>query len=168
METKPKSYVQAAFEVANTEGNMELYKKFRKVDARPAIEGEVVVTMIDGEEETKNTAKKGDMVVRTKKNGALYIISGDKFHKRYKDGHGEQDEYGYVEYTPIGETYAFEYHGESFKFIAPWGEEMLVNDGDYICAPEADNLDDIYRIERGEFKDTYEVVETKNSGILGD
>ena len=156
METKPKKYVQAAFEVANENNKVNLYKKCRRVSARSAVEGEVIVTIIDGEQETTNTAKKGDMVVRTKKSGAEYIIGGDKFRERYTIC--DEDENGYSDYDPIGETYAFKYEGESFTFVAPWGEDMIVNDGDYICAIDPDDLEDIYRIEKGEFEDTYRVV----------
>lgn len=156
MDTKPKEYVQAAFEVARSDDKVDRFKKFGEIQSRSAVEGEEIVTVIEGEEETKNTAKKGDMVIRTKKNGAEYIIGGKKFEDRYEDLGSETDRDGYSKYKATGETYAFKYEGETFKFVAPWGEDMIVNDGDYICAPNLEDLDDIYRIEKGEFIDTYE------------
>ena len=47
-----------------------------------------------------------------------------------------------------------EYEGnESVVFVAPWGERMILNRGDYVVSdgPEA-----FYRIARSEFDDTYE------------
>lgn len=47
---------------------------------------------------------------------------------------------------------------EKFTFDAPWGEPMLVEDGDYIAVADINNLDDIYRIEQESFKKTYKKV----------
>lgn len=61
-------------------------KSFRKsgvVFARPASLGEVVVTSIGGEVETRNFAKDGDWVV-TNQTGESYIISSDKLQSRYE------------------------------------------------------------------------------------
>lgn len=157
METVPISYVQAAFAVARDEDKVDHYEKFKKVDARPAIEGEEIVTIINGEEETKSTAKKGDFIVRSKgKNKEEYTVDGDKFKKRYEIVEGsEADEDGFQEYDPTGDCYAFKYDDDDFTFVAPWGEDMIVKSGDFIASIDLENLDDIYRIEKDEFIDTY-------------
>ena len=50
---------------------------------------------------------------------------------------------------------AFCYHGETIEFVAPWGEKMLCEDGDYIASPPNGSPDDIYRIEKETFAQTY-------------
>jgi hypothetical protein len=157
METKTKQYVQVLFEGAKNAGEVERYVKFQNIDARPAKEGEKIVTNIGKEKETENAAKKGDFVIRAKtKNKEEYIISGDKFHKRYIPAENkEEDKDGFKEYTPIGDCYAFEYKGGSFKFEAPWGDDMIIHDGDFLASTGMDKPDDIYRIARNEFHETY-------------
>ena len=58
------------------------YRKKQTVAIRPAVPGEVVETVIDGQRETVNTAKAGDYVVRGTK-GEHYIISAETLAERY-------------------------------------------------------------------------------------
>lgn len=51
---------------------------------------------------------------------------------------------------------AFKYEGEPFKFIAPWGEEMICYEGDML-ARTIGKKTDIYRIEKDAFSLTYKV-----------
>lgn len=110
-----------------------------------------VDTIIDGKLETTNTSKDGDyLIIGTK--GEKYLIDKDKFKKRY----------AFVTRTPLGDKYkaignvfAIKYEGPTFKFKAPWGEDMLCESGDYICSTSMSNLDDVYRIEKDAFVKTY-------------
>lgn len=136
------------------------YKKFGEISARPAVVGEHVVTIIKGEKETENTAKEGDFVV-TGVLGEQYIISGEKLKARYKKT-SRKDADGISIYIAVGKCYAAEYKGETFSFKAPWGEDMIVNKGDYIVTPNLlygkINVYDVYRIEREAFFATYKKV----------
>lgn len=104
-----------------------------------------IVTSIDGQVETINHANIGDYILSGPK-GENYVLTPEKFFKRYvvKDGLAKA----------IGSTYAKEYKGESFNFVAPWGEDMICNNGDYLATTVVGS-DDIYRIEREVFHQTY-------------
>jgi hypothetical protein len=151
------SEVQDMFRQALKDHNVKHYAKFKKVDARESDGGEEITTFIKGKEETKNITKKGDFVVRAQtESKEKYIVEAKVFNKRYtKNPEAKPDKDGFVEYFPIGEVFAFEYHGKDFSFNAPWNEEMKVVDGDFIGAPDPRNLSDIYRIERETFFNTY-------------
>jgi hypothetical protein len=129
------------------------YRKRQNVVIRPAIPDEVVETVIDGERETVNTARAGDFVVRGTK-GEQYIISSETQAERYGAAVGAIRADGFREYEAKGTLHAFCYQGEPFKFVAPWGEDMIVNPGDYIGTPEIGS-DHIYRIEKNAFAETY-------------
>lgn len=131
---------------AKEKGLVKKYNKYGDVKARPAKNGEHIVTVIDGKVETRNTAKQGDYVL-TGPAGENYIVEGKTFKARYtkvKTG----------VYKPIGSCNAFQYKGEAFEFKAPWGEKMLCEKGDYLASIESD-LSDIYRIESSVFGKTY-------------
>ena len=112
--------------------------------ARPAVAGEVIDTIINGEVETSNTANEGDMII-TGLAGEEYIISGNKFHKLYVlvSGNTYQTKPDSVQAVEVS---------DSFSFLAPWGSEMICNVGDYIVYR---SQEDVYRIERTEFLKTY-------------
>ncbi len=112
--------------------------------ARPAIAGETVVTVINGEVETSNNANEGDMII-TGLAGEEYIIPGNKFHKLYEivEGTTYKTKPDSVQAVEVSET---------FSFLAPWGSEMICNVGDYIVYRSEQ---DVYRIERTEFLKTY-------------
>ena len=159
---KSKAYIQSLFEVARVDNNVKKYKKVSEVFARPAIDGEKIITIINGEEETVNIAGKNDVVIQSLgKNKEEYIIDEYKFQDRYDLLENEDNiPEGFKRYRSKGFCYAFKYSGESVHFIAPWGEDMLLKDGDYIVSTDLYELDDIYRIEKDVFKETY--VEDKN------
>jgi hypothetical protein len=129
------------------------YRKKGNVGIRPAVAGEVVETVIDGQRETVNTAKAGDYVVRGPK-GEHYVISPQTLAERYGPPLGGPSTNGYREYAPKGSYHAFRYDGEPFKFVAPWGEDMIANRGDYIGTPEIGS-NHFYRVEKDAFAETY-------------
>ena len=51
--------IAAKFEEALRAGKVRHYEKKGQVDIRPAVLGEVIATVIDGERETVNTARGG-------------------------------------------------------------------------------------------------------------
>ena len=127
------------------------YLKQGAVNAKLAVKDEKVKTEIDGVVETVNTAKENDVVIKGSSN-ELYLINIDKFKARYNVEKELSSDY--QEYKAIGECFAFEFKGEGFSFIAPWGEEMIVENGDFLASPNAE-ITEVYRIEKNAFKKTY-------------
>ena len=115
-------------------------------DVEIAKELKNVVTTIDGEEETTNKANKGDYILTGSK-GERYVLTPEKFNKRY---------------TMIGDNkaktkpvqiQAKEYiANEQVKFMASWGEQMILNKGDFLV----NNNGEFYRIEKEAFHNTYQ------------
>jgi hypothetical protein len=148
--------IKDQFDAAVKSNKVRLYRKKAKVDIRPAVAGEVVETRIDGERETVNRAKAGDYVVRGVK-GEQYVISPETLANRYGPPVGGPDAQGFRQYGAQGHLHAFRYEGPRATFTAPWGEEMVVNPGDYI-GTAALGSDEFYRIERDAFAATYDEV----------
>jgi len=112
------------------------YRKFKKVLARKAKELEPVA----GEE---------------------YVMSSQKFKDRYT--YKKRSKSGYSEYEPKGRITALEVNKsflrklklkEEFCFEAAWGSKMVVKEKDFLVCPMGG--DEIYRIARKEFFETYE------------
>lgn len=137
----------------------KLYKKSGTFKARKGKPGEHIVTVIDGEEETKKTVKDGEIVIKGPK-GELYVVSESKFRTRYDVNRDPTDEW--QSYKALGLIRAFEYEGVTFHFTASWDEDMLCKEGDFLAAPVKDADDkeypEVYRIERSVFDDTYKEV----------
>ena len=137
-----------------------LFDKFQRVWVRPAVIGEKIITNTSDGKETENTAKENDFVIQNQTTAAEeYIISSEKFLKRYKKGY--HTKYGdWIEYIPTGTTKAIEFHPHSldltdpFYFEAPWGETMIAKKGDMICT--TDEIE-VYRIARKEFEQIYKI-----------
>lgn len=144
--------VKQMFATALANGKVKHFKKYGTVLARPAKDGERVITVINGVKETENVAKSGDYVVQNP-GGEQYIISADKLNSRYKKATGGKSPWR--AYTAKGECWGFKYNGTQFTFKAPWGEDMLVQKGDMIVSTNPKGGDDIYRIEKKAFAATY-------------
>ena len=145
--------IAVKFAEALRAGKVRHYEKKGQVDIRPAVAGEVIATVIDGEHETVNTAAAGDYVARGAK-GEHYIVKPDVLAKRYGAPLTAADPEGYRRYPAKGDFYGFRYEGESFKFVAPWKEHMIANPGDYI-GTNAMGSNEYYRIEQSAFAATY-------------
>lgn len=140
------------------------FKKSKRVHARPANEGEIIVSVTEDGEETSNTAKAGDMVVKNLTEAQeQYLVGQEKFDSRYTALEKVDDIW--TLYEPIGEIRAIEVThemttlldvGEEFYIMAPWNTEQFAREGDYLVAP-LPALDEIYRIARSEFEQTYEL-----------
>lgn len=119
-------------------------KKTFKVNYKIADKEENISTELDGQKETSNTAKQGDYIVTGIK-GEKYILKPDNFKKKYNIINDN-----IAETKPV-KIKAKKYTGDSFEFIAPWGETMIINNNDYLV----NNNNEIYRIEKEAFHKTY-------------
>ena len=149
--------IEDQFNEALKGGKVRLYRKQGNVAIRPAAAGEVVETSIEGERETTNTAKAGDYVVRGPK-GEQYVITPEILAERYAapvSGSGPQ---GFREYPAKGTLHAFQYQGPPARFQAPWGEDMIVNPGDYIGTTHLGS-GHFHRVEKNVFAETYVVAD---------
>ncbi len=125
------------------------FEKFGLVAFRTAKIAELVETVIDGKKETEKMASPGDAIITGSKN-ENYTISKEKFSERY-------NVIGEYLAQPIGKCYGNVYNGEPFTFEAPWKEEMICEDGDYLVSPD-DKFSEAYRIEKSGFSNTYKKV----------
>lgn len=139
-----------------------VYKKFKKVYARAAVEGEEIQTVTSDGLETTNTAEADDFVIKSQTEaGEMYIISAKSFNDRYDFLEKADD--GFSVYKAKGKVIAVEMTsdllkqlniGEEYYFIAAWGEEMVVKKDDYLASPL--DYSEVYRIARKEFFETYQ------------
>ena len=142
------------------------YKKYQSVHARPAVEGEFVVSVTADREETSNTAGAGDLVVKNLTEAKeLYIVSQATFAGRYTEVGPIDDTWNL--YNPVGEVRAIEISqgisnllrvGKEFYLMASWGTEQVAREGDYFVTP-LPQLGEVYRIARAEFEQTYALVQ---------
>lgn len=119
-------------------------KRTLTFDVEVAQNSKKIDTIIDGKTETTNTAKKGDYILTGSK-GEKYVLSPQKFEQRYtmtSDGRAK---------TKPVQTKAKKYKGPTMKFMASWGEEMILESGDFII----NNNGEYYRIEKEAFHNTY-------------
>lgn len=59
----------------------------------------------------------------------------------------------------IGKVEAYQYLSEEIQFQAPWDEMMICETGDFIARPIPEDKNDIYRIEKETFFQTYKQEE---------
>lgn len=141
-------------------------EKTQSVLARPAIDGERIVTVTSSGVETENVAVSGHYVVKNLTSaGEQYIISKETFEDRYqligrKDG-------AWSEYLPVGRIMAIVVSAPvlktlnmppSFEIMASWGRLQKVREGDILAIPLPDK-GEVYRIDRKEFDQTYRYVD---------
>jgi hypothetical protein len=138
------------------------YKKKGKFLFRKAAEGETVLTVVSGKLETMKVAGIGDIVLRNIEVGSsaeTYIVQHETFLKRYDVASAQIAVVDGVEWgfaNAKGVIQAAEYTGgDEIRFEAPWGEEMILQKGDFLANPVGGQPEDIYRIERATFDQTY-------------
>lgn len=122
------------------------YSKFGSIKAVIVGKSQKVDTIIDGVLETTNTAVPGDYII-TGPRREEYVVKAETFKKRYVPVSGDT-------YKPIGKVVAIKWVLPPTTFTASWGEDMILNTGDMLCATP-DNLKEPYRIEIKAFRDTY-------------
>ena len=120
----------------------------------------IVETILDGVLETRNVARRGDIIVSGTKD-ERYVISIKKFIELYdvndriaipRQNPRWVARVGHRDFLNAG------IKGRSIEFIAPWGETMILNAGDYLVK---DANGGFYRIEKTAFKDTYVFLRSK-------
>jgi hypothetical protein len=158
--------IHTLFEAAQRDGRVGLARKSQPVDARPAVPGEVVVTIIanEGKETQSKPAAEGDMIVRNRcepSGNEEYLVSAETFAARYQGPLGPADTQGWHAYRPLGPNMLYLWvrpeDGE-FSFTAPWGEPMVARPGDALVRNPADPKD-TYRVAAASFECTYEILE---------
>jgi PGDYG protein len=106
-------------EITLSLGSAHRYSKCGTVQARMAVEREeVVTTLANGLEETRNVAAPGDWVV-TNPTGEVYVLSDETFNKRY---------YGVVgdKYYARGMCRAIvNPYPHPIEILAPWGRGVF-------------------------------------------
>ncbi len=155
----------AMFAAAKAAGTTGIARKTKPVDARPAVAGEVVVTVIKGEgvETTSKPAEAGDWVVRNRcpeTGNEEILVKAAKFPTRYGEPRSDPDDKGYRTFNPSGAEMGYFIVGAdvaAFSFNAPWGETMSARPGDAIVQVPSDPSD-TYRIAAAAFACTYEIV----------
>ena len=157
--------LQPLFAAAAAEGRLGIARKTKTVDAKPAVPGEIIVTVIAGEgvETQSKPAAPGDMVVRNRcpeTGNEQFLVKQADFAKRYGPPLAPADGDGWQPFRPAGVELLYMIvrpEDGSFTFTAPWGEAMLAHPGDALVRDPA-NARDTYRVAAASFACTYEVL----------
>lgn len=156
----------AIFDAAKAAGETGIAKKTKEVDARQAKVGEIVVSIVKGDDavETRSKpAEEGDWVVRSRcpETGSTEIlVKAGKFPTRYGEPQSQPDAEGFQQFKPLGSDMGYYIVPQdlgAFSFVAPWGENMIARPGDAIVQIPEDKSD-TYRIAAAAFACTYEIV----------
>jgi len=158
--------IHALFEDALRGERVGIARKVLPVDVRPAVPGEVIVTIIAGEgkETQSRVAVAGDVVIRNRSDvtgNEEYLVSADTFVERYEGPLAAPDAGGWSAYRPRGGDLLYVILRDedgAFSFTAPWGEAMVARPGDAIVRDPADPRD-TYRVAAAAFTSSYEVIE---------
>ena len=162
MEPMSASNVKFIFETLET----KQYQKIAPVLWRFAVPGESLIVICDGKVETIQKVRDDQIVVKAIALGTeaeTYAIDASTFRDKYNPQKGSPLNLGGVRWDraepqPKPTIDAAPYNAEPFTFIAPWGEEMPCNDGDWLVRTIGKE-NDIYRIEKNAFAKTYKVSE---------
>ena len=177
----------------------KVYRKNVSSFIRQAIKGEVVVTVLNGVQETQQHVKDDtSWVVCGRAAGEQYILTNKEFQRDYQVDCGKDittttmmtdpadaidpwllslHQEGFLEYPSKRRIWAHQVNDHDMKFfrqeqqqqeqgeaeathfIAPWGEPMLVELGDFVATTypcdHDDGLVEVYRIERSAFHASY-------------
>jgi hypothetical protein len=139
------------------EEHARLCRKKSLVKARVAVTRERIETHTADGLETVNTAEAGDFVVTNLTDaGESYVLSPETFSEKYmpveKDLYRSTGVIWALQLTP--EVLAALGLPDEFHFTAPWDEPMIAKAGDILACPES--KEEVYRIARQEFEETYE------------
>lgn len=159
-----RAQMDEMFGRAEREGRVGVARKSREVEARQAVPGEVVVTVIKGEgEETRSQpAVAGDMVVRNRcseTGNEEYLVRAAAFKTRYEGPFGADATWRtYRPRSPVVRYLIVPADQGAFTFIAPWGTPMQARPGDAIVRDPTDPAD-TYRVAAASFGCTYEIID---------
>lgn len=137
------------------ESQGKIYHKTSLVYARKAKSGEFIETWTADGLETTNYAKEGDFVLKNLNTQSQeeYIVTEEMCIQRYDMLYQTED--GYI-LKPKGKVKATVYQGSDMEFVASWGRNMVLKTGDMIVSP-CPKFDEVYRIARKEFDETYKI-----------
>jgi hypothetical protein len=130
--------------------NAPTYRKTSTLDksqVETAATKQEVVTVINGKEETRNTAEPGDKIITGVK-GERYVIGQAKFGSLY-----EEDPSNPARYISKNVILALPL-SENTELTAPWGEKQRALKGG-VVAQRVGSPSDVYLIDEGAFKATY-------------
>lgn len=138
----------------------KVYRKSGTFLMRQADPGESILTIVAGKLETLKTAGADDIVlvnITIGSSAERYIIAREMFDKRYdlEAGTIRLDGFEWRMASARGKIRGFFYAGPPIFITAPWGEQMMVQAGDFIGNPVGGKASDIYRVEREAFQLTY-------------
>jgi hypothetical protein len=172
----------------------KIFRKRVTSFVRRARKGEQIVTAIDGVHESQKTVNDdSSWVVCGKAAGEYYVLTDKEFHESYDINSGKPipanakdpqsrrlRQQGFFEYNSkryiwgrIVDEDDMKYfrHGADTPdfayFVAPWGETMRVEKGDYLVtqyAPNGKCNDECYRVERIVFDYSYADTEEEQTG----
>ena len=178
-------------EVLNVYGPkiLKLGRRVRKnvsAHIRKGIIGETITTTIDGKTETENTVKDNDSFVVCGVKNEHYILTRNEFDENYdvgskRDAPKALKNKGYHTYNSKRSCLAYEvtnndmgwFRGRTLDnaadsisayFMAPWKEITLIEEGDFLLM--GDNNNEIYRIEREVFMNSYESEDNKKLSLF--
>lgn len=162
MQVSQKQMLEHFLPIFKSQGKQ--YQKTSLIKAKKANEGETILTKTSDGVETKNTAQKGDYLVENQTSSSeLYLVRENSFEKRYEMK--EALEKGWATYQSKITIWAIEISKEDIAklgkneeicFEASWGESMILKPGDFLVT--SPDFDEVYRIARKEFGETYRVV----------
>lgn len=138
--------------------------KFARINAiQGEIGQEIITTMEDGLEETKNVVTADEISgqpgwIVTNPSGEQYVVADSVFQKKY-----EIDPENPKQYKPKGAPVLAVRIKEDVEFVAPWGEKMKIEKGGSIIVS---GPNDIYGIQEDEFNETYASTEKEPTELL--
>lgn len=133
--------------------NSIVFEKFKPILAREGKIGETIKTFTkDGLETINQVTVPSYIVKNTTDAKEEYIVTKDKFEKRYAFFKKENKTWSF--FKPIGEIKVVKVkNNNEFFILAPWGEKMIVKKDDFLVSPL--DYSEIYRIANKEFFETY-------------
>ncbi|MGL4630586.1 MAG: patatin-like phospholipase family protein [Leadbetterella sp.] len=152
--------------------NGQTYKKIKGVYAVEAVGGELVESITSGGFETKAIAPKGSFIVTNDTTAKeQYIIQKIKFETIYE----KTREPNYYEKKDNFHITGLEFTRENFLEIlnknvyneqqnkevyieTAWHESQVLKEGDMLVSNKVDDREEIYRIARKEFEETYQAI----------
>lgn len=156
-----KNYTAAELKGVFESQATKQYEKFAPVAYRSPYPNETLVVTCGGKIETVQKVKPDQIVVMAIGVGTeaeTYAIELAIFKEKYKSTKEtleiNREKWYKAKPVPKPTINAWQYYGESFKFTAPWGSEMICEYGDWI-AQTIGKENDIYRIEKNAFAATY-------------
>ena len=154
-----------------------IYAKVARMHIRRVDEAGSLATVLQGKVETTNSYAAGDYIVHGTE-GERYVLTPATFEARYHtdtavdtaDPALAAD--GYRLYMPKGRVWAEQIADAAMlastfpagKFIAPWGNEMAMEVGDWVASPYP-AANQVYRIEKIAFANTYSLVKDDGSAV---